>query len=130
MRFILISLLSVLTISLFVTDTFSQSNSTTKQYVAVSKAFVNVYKDLDPKSMVVGQAKKGDHLPLIAVGNAWYKVKMSNTEGWLDKRAGEVVDSASSSTTVLIIIVLLIVAVAISGISWYLYKSDTNGSST
>lgn len=130
MRLLIISLLSVLSISLLATDTFSQSNSVAKQYVAVSKAFVNVYKDLDPKSMVVGQARKGDHLELIASGEAWYKVKMGNNEGWLDKRAGEIVDNPGNSTTLIIFIVLLIVAGAIVGISWYIYKSDGNRSST
>ena len=126
MRLLTISFLSIFTIILFSSNSFSQ----TKQYVAVSKSFVNVYKELDPKSMVVGQARKGDHLELIATGDSWYKVKMANSEGWLEKRAGDVVNNPGNSSTLLIIIVMLIVAGIFAGISFFIYKSKMSGSST
>lgn len=126
MRFFTISILSVVAIFLFASDSFSQA----KQYVAVSKPFVNVYQELDPKSMVVGQAKKGDYLEIIAVGDLWYKVKMGKSEGWLEKRAGDVVDKPGSSPTVAIIIVLLLVAAAFGTVSFYIYRSKLSGSAS
>jgi hypothetical protein len=126
MRFLAISLLSAVTIFLFASNSFSQA----KQYVAVSKPFVNVYKELDPKSMVVGQARKGDYLEIVAIGDLWYKAKMDKTEGWLEKRAGEVVDKPGNSSTEAIIVILLFVAAAFGIVSFYIYKSKLSGSAS
>ncbi len=126
MRFFTISILSAVAIFIFASNSFSQA----KQYVAVSKPFVNVYQELDPKSMVVGQAKKGDYLEIIAIGDLWYKVKMGKGEGWLEKRAGEIVDKPGSSSTIAIIIILLIVAAAFGTVSFCIYKSKLSGSAS
>jgi len=119
MRLFTISLLLLTSILTFSSDSFAQE----KQYVAITKAFVNVYKDLDPTSLVVGQAKKGDHLELLATGDAWYKVKISNNEGWLEKRAGDIVNNPGNSSTGIIIAVLLFAAVAFGGVAFFIYKS-------
>lgn len=124
MRLFTTSLLFLASIVFFSSNSFAQ----TKQYVAVSSPFVNVYVNLDPKSMVIGQARKGDHLELIATGDSWYKVKMGTSEGWLEKRAGDVVNNPGSSSTIVIIIVLLFVAGAFGAISYYIYKSKLGAS--
>lgn len=118
MRLLTISLLLLTSVVVFTTKTFAQD-----QYVSVTSAFVNVYKDLDPQSAVVGTAHKGEYLPLLSIGDAWYKVKYRESEGWLEKRAGDVVNKAKGSSTQNIIIILLLVAIVAGGIAIYVYKS-------
>jgi hypothetical protein len=124
MRLFTATLLFLASIVFFSSDCSAQ----TKQYVAVSAPFINVYVNLDPKSMVIGTARKGDHLELVATGDSWYKVKMGTSEGWLEKRAGDVVNNAGNSSTVAIIVVLLFVAGAFGTISYYIYKSKLGAS--
>jgi hypothetical protein len=122
MRFATIALMLFMSLILFSSDSRAAVDGTT-QYVAVAEPFVNVYKDLDPRSMVIGTVHKGDHLELISSGDSWYKVKYRESEGWLEKRAGDVVNSSSSSSGVIIIAVLLLVAVVFGGVAFYIYKS-------
>lgn len=124
MRMFTTSLLFLASIVFFSSNCIAQ----TKQYVAVSKPFVNVYQKLDPTSMVVGQAHKGDHLELIATGDSWYKVKMGTSEGWLEKRAGDVVNNPGNSSTIIIIVVLLFVAGAFGIVSYSIYKAKFGAS--
>ncbi len=118
MRLLTISLLLLTSVVMFTTRTFAQD-----QYVSVTSSFVNVYKDLDPKSPVVGTAHKGQYLPLLSIGDAWYKVKYRDSEGWLEKRAGDVVNKAKGSPTGIIIVLLALVAIVASGVAFFIYKS-------
>jgi hypothetical protein len=106
----------------------SDCTAQTKQFVSVTKPFVNVYQKLDPTSSVVGQARRGDHLELVAAGDSWYKVKMGTNEGWLEKRAGDVVNNSGNPSSVLVIIILLVVAGVFGAVSVYIYKSKTSAS--
>lgn len=121
MRFAAIALMLVT--SLFIITSNSQAAEGATQYVAITEPFVNVYKDLDPKSEVIGTVHKGEHLELINTGDSWYQVKYRETTGWLEKRAGDVVNNPGSGTGVVIIIVLLLVALAFGGVAFYIYKS-------
>ncbi len=67
------------------------------QFVRVEEAFAPVYKFLDPQSEIITQAKKGDHFELVYAGTSWYQVKVNNQVGWLERRAGEVVDTPRSA---------------------------------
>lgn len=124
MRLLTISLLFLASLMFFSSDCVAQ----TKQYVAVSKPFVNVYQNLDPTSVVIGQARKGDHLELVATGDSWYKVKMGTSEGWLEKRAGDVVNNPGNSSTIILIIVLMMVAGAFGAVAYYIYNSKLGAS--
>ena len=124
MRLFTISLLFLASMFFLASDCTAQ----TKQYVSVTKPFVNVYQKLDPTSSVVGQARRGNHLELVAVGDSWYKVKMGTSEGWLEKRAGDVVNNPGNSSSVLVIIILLVVAGVFGAVSVYIYKSKTSAS--
>jgi hypothetical protein len=124
MRLFTTSILFLAAIVFFSTNSFAQ----TKQYVAVSKPFVNVYAQLDPTSIVVGQARKGDHLELVATGDSWYKVKMGTNEGWLEKRAGDVVNNPGNSSTIILIVILLFVAGAFGTVAYHIYKSKLGAS--
>lgn len=66
------------------------------QYVKVSGSFVNVYEQLDPKSNVIKQARKGEYLELVYEGTSWFQVKVKDKIGWMEKRTGDVVDKPGS----------------------------------
>ena len=83
-------LLTIAFISVLVTCAFAKG-----QFVEVSKPFANVYEFLDPKSTILTQAKKGDHYELVYAGTSWYQIKVKEKVGWLERRAGEIVNSPS-----------------------------------
>jgi hypothetical protein len=99
------------------------------QYVEVKKPFANIYKFLDPKSTIIKQAKKGDHFELVYEGTSWYQVKFREEVGWLEKRAGSVVNNPgylfSSVSAIGFIIFLVLLAGTFGGVSFYIYKQKT-----
>lgn len=92
------------------------------KYVEVKKPFVNVYEYLDPKSTVIQQAKKGDYFELIYEGTSWYQVKTQSKVGWLEKRAGDIVEKANSFSVFGILLLILICAGAFGGAGYFIYK--------
>jgi len=98
------------------------------QYVEVTKAFVNVYETLDPKSPVLKQVMKGDHLKLVYPGEKWYQVEMDNKAGWLEKRAGIVVESASAFSIISIILLIIVCLGAFGTAGYYIYKQKSTES--
>jgi hypothetical protein len=94
-----------------------------QQFVEISEPFVNVYEFLDPKSTVLSMVKKGDRLELIYAGATWYQVKIGPKQGWVERKAGHVVDgSAFLSPVMVIALVVLVAAGSIYGVSTYLNK--------
>jgi hypothetical protein len=80
------------------------------QFVEIKQPLANIYEFLDPKSNIIVQAKKGDHYELVYAGTSWYQVKVQEKVGWLERRAGEVVSSATSvpiGSLVLLVVILL-----------------------
>ncbi|MFP4415901.1 MAG: SH3 domain-containing protein [Chitinivibrionales bacterium] len=61
------------------------------KFIRIKKPFANVYEKLDPKSEIVDQASKGDHLELVNEGTSWLQVKVNDKIGWVEKRAGVLV---------------------------------------
>jgi hypothetical protein len=98
------------------------------QYVKVTKAFVNVYETLDPKSPVLKQAIKGDHLKLIYSGEKWYQVEIDTHAGWLERRAGIVVESANTSSIVSIILLVIVCLSIFIAAGYYVYKQKSTQS--
>ncbi|NLG16173.1 MAG: hypothetical protein GX556_02445 [Fibrobacter sp.] len=95
-----------------------------KQYVDIKKPFANIYKELDPKSEIIEQAKKGDHLELVFEGTSWYHVKVKeNSFGWVEKKAGEIVDNPGSVSVFSIILILLLVGGTAGGVFYYIKKN-------
>lgn len=96
-----------------------QTNATNNgKYVEIKIPFANVYEYLDPKSTVLKQAKKGDHLELVYEGTSWYQVKVREKVGWLEKKSGEVVASPNYNLTSTMIFILILLAGTV-GIVWY-----------
>lgn len=111
---------------LFLFGTAGKTLAKTDAYVKVKKPLANVYEFLDPKSTIVKQAKKGDYFPLVYEGTSWYQVKIKEKVGWLEKRAGDVVDSPKflfysiPFGTFTVFIILLIAT--LTGVSFVIYR--------
>ena len=106
----------------FLLVSFSSSFAAAAKYVEIKNPFVNVYEFLDPKSNVLTQAKKGDHFELVYEGKAWYQIKIKDKVGWLEKKAGVVVNNPQYlpiGTFFAFVILLLGTLVAVS---MYIYK--------
>jgi hypothetical protein len=94
-----------------------------QQYVEISEPFVNVYEFLDPKSTVLSMVKKNDRLELIYAGTTWYQVKIGTKQGWVERKAGHVVDGPSFlSPAISIVLVLIVLAGTMYGVSFYMKK--------
>lgn len=121
MRFITGASLAVM----FLVVCFSPFKAAASQYVKISEPFVNVYEYLDPKSTVLKMAKKGDRLELIYAGTAWYQVKVRDKMGWVERKAGYVIEQADILSPILsILLVLIVLGVTIYGVSWYIKKQQ------
>ncbi|MDO5577627.1 MAG: hypothetical protein Q4F84_11180, partial [Fibrobacter sp.] len=83
----------------------------------------NVYEELDPTSPIIEQAKKGDCYELVFSGTSWYRVKVKDRQGWIEKKAGELTNSPKKSPVVSIIICLLLICAISGGTFFYLNKN-------
>ena len=123
MRVVTLGILSIFTVLCF----SSIISADEKQYVEVKAPFANVYKELDPKSEIIKQAKKGDHLELVFEGTSWYHVKVKESFGWVEKKAGEVVDNPGAVSVVSVLLLLLLIGGTAGGVYYYISKSKVAG---
>lgn len=86
---------------------FSPLPASAAQYVQITEPFVNVYEKLDPKSSVIKTAAKGERFDLVFAGDKWYKVKVKGQEGWVELKAGRVVEGASVVSIIVTVVLLL-----------------------
>ncbi|MDR0330171.1 MAG: SH3 domain-containing protein [Chitinispirillales bacterium] len=95
------------------------------QYVEVKKAFQNVYTKLDPKSDIIRQTKKGEYLELLVKGESggWYKVKVDGKEGYLEAKAGRVVNKKGAQFITLLLYIALLACCA-AGVVLYVKKQQ------
>jgi SH3-like domain-containing protein len=102
---------------------FSPAKAAATQYVQIAEPFVNVYEQLDPKSNVLKMVKKGDRLELDFAGDKWYKVKVGDQIGWVERTAGNVVEGSNSFSTVLSIVLIgILLAATIYVVTVYIKK--------
>jgi hypothetical protein len=96
------------------------------QYVKISEPFVNVYEQLDPKSNVLKMVKKGDRLELDFAGDKWYKVRVGDQIGWVERKAGHVVEGTDVFSIVLsAVLVCMLVAGTIFVVASFIKKQKT-----
>jgi hypothetical protein len=105
----------------FLCAPFANSFAAAK-YVEVTGPFVNVYEYLDPKSTVLKQAKKGDHYELVYEGKAWYQIKIKDRVGWLEKKAGIIVDNPQYLPVGTFLAFIILLLGTLAGVSVYIYK--------
>ncbi|HEX2955805.1 MAG TPA: hypothetical protein VHO70_03175 [Chitinispirillaceae bacterium] len=109
---LLLCLFSILTIQ-------SAASAEGNKWVEIKVGFANIYKQLDPESDIIKQAKKGDHLELVYDGTSWYQVKVGNATGWVERRSGDIVNRNTQSPVAAIIIILLIIGGTTGGIVYF-----------
>jgi hypothetical protein len=100
----------------------SSSHAAGQKYVEIKSPFVNVYELLDPKSNVVVQAKKGDRFELVYEGKSWYKIKIKDKDGWLEKNAGIVVHSPQYLPIGTFLLFVILLLITLLSVSLYIYK--------
>jgi hypothetical protein len=105
MRSVSICCAAVLAILLIVPATTAAAS---QQYVQITESFTNVYERLDPKSPVIIMAKKGDRFELIYAGPLWYQVKAKDQIGWIERKAGRVIEGKNVFSTILSIVVVCV----------------------
>jgi hypothetical protein len=94
---------------------FSPINASAAQYVQITEPFVNVYERLDPKSNVVKTAAKGERFELIFAGDKWYNVKVKSQMGWVERKAGRIIEGRS------VVPMLLTIALIVALVGGTLY---------
>lgn len=55
-----------------------------------------VLEYLSPEAPILGMAKKGSLLPLVAEGDSWCRVVFADTIGWVERKHGKVIDPDDS----------------------------------
>lgn len=126
MRFAYLLSLTVLCTAFLFSSSFAQEKAQEEEkvetkWVQVKDAFPNVYKELDPTSEIVQKAKKGDFLELLSEGELWLKVKIDGKTGYMEKRAGKVVDKKGMSVFTLVLQILVLLGCA-AGVFFYFKK--------
>jgi len=120
MRFITLSGI----IALFVVLGVS-SVAQAEQYLLVEEPLAKVYKELDPKSPLIKQVKKGTYLELVYDGETWHKVKVDGQIGWIEKRAGKIVDKQGGLPVLSILLFILVAGGTIVGVLMYIQRNKT-----
>jgi len=120
MRFVTISSLIALLTVLCVT-----SHVEAEGFVLVEEQLAKVYKDLDPKSPLIKQVKKGEYLELIYDGTSWNKVKVDGQEGWIERRAGKIVDKQGGVPVFSILFFIIVAAATFGAVFYYIQKNRT-----
>ena len=122
MRFITLAGIAVIFSVVFL----SPFKAAAAQYVKITDPFVNVYEKLDPKSNVLKMVKKGDRLDLLYPGPIWYQVKVGDNIGWVERKAGTVVEGTSVLSTVIpIALIIVLLSGTIYGVAAYIKKQKT-----
>ena len=105
---------------------FSPCKAAAVQSVQITEPFVNVYERLDPKSNVLETAAKGKRFDLLYAGPLWYQVKVRDQIGWVERKAGRVVEGTDVFSIVLsIVVICAVLAGTIYTVSLYIKKQKT-----
>ena len=95
------------------------------KYLLVEEPLAKVYKELDPKSPIIKQVKKGEYLELIYDGTSWNKVKVEGQEGWIERRAGKIVDKKGGAPVGSIIFLVIVALGTLGAAFYYINKNRT-----
>jgi hypothetical protein len=69
--------------------------------------------------------KKGDRLELIYAGTSWYQVKVRDKIGWVERKAGFVIEGANIFSPIMsIVLIVLVLTGTIYGVSYYIRKNQ------
>jgi hypothetical protein len=102
------------------------THAKSSQFVKVENSLANIYEFLDPKSNIVRVAKKGDCFEMVFEGTSWYQIKVQDKVGWLEKKAGTVVDNPNSSNAATYIVIAILLLGTLGGVYYYIYKQKAS----
>ncbi len=97
------------------------------KFVKIENPLANIYEFLDPKSNIIRVAKKGDYFEMVFEGTSWYQIKVQDKVGWLEKKAGTVVDDPKTSNTGVFIVISILLIGTLIGAYYYINKQKTPG---
>ncbi len=106
----------------------SSSSAPHKKYVLITRGPARVLEELNPKSPILGMAKRGAHYPLLKAGDSWCTIMYDDREGWIERQYIDIVDATSSSfvlrefLTIAGIIIGIVIIIALI----YLLSSRSN----
>jgi hypothetical protein len=67
--------------------------------------------------------KKGDQLELIYAGTSWYNVKIGVKSGWVERKAGRLIDRPGIFSPIMsVVLIVIVLAGTIFGVSYYIKK--------
>jgi len=93
------------------------------RYVEIKKPLQNIYVKMEPGSEIIRQTKKGEYLELLSKGDLWYKVRVDGKDGFLESKAGRVVNRKGAPVITLLLYIVLLLGCA-GGVVLYLRKSQ------
>jgi hypothetical protein len=127
MRFFTVSTIVALFAVVYVAS-FAQAAEEEKRigYLKVEESIAGVYEQLDPKSPLIRQAKKGEYLEIVYDGESWHKVKIDGKVGWIEKKAGKIVQNPGGVPVGLITFLVLAAAATLGGVFYFLMKNRTS----
>lgn len=102
---------------------YGTSSAEKNQYVEIKAGFANVYEELDPTSPIIEQAKKGDIYELVFTGTSWYRVKVKDKQGWIEKRAGVLVDNPNRFPVTSVLLLIILIGGTAGAVFYYINKS-------
>jgi hypothetical protein len=97
-------------------------------YLLVEEPLAKIYRELDPKSPLIKQVKKGEYLDLVYEGTTWHKVKVDGQEGWIERRSGIIVDKQGGRHVLSVVFFILVAAGSLGGVGYYIFKARTSSS--
>jgi SH3-like domain-containing protein len=103
---------------------FAQDDAAPPKYVEVKKPFFNIYvTNTDPKSEIIRQTRKGEYLELVSEGQSWYKVRVDGKTGFLESKAGRVVNNKDANVIMILLYIILLGGCA-GGAVYYIKKQQ------
>ncbi len=100
-----------------------------KKYALIKTGPARVLKELNPKSPILGMAKRGSHYPLIKAGNSWCTILYKDQEGWVESMYIDIIDAPSSSRIVIkefLVIIAIVIGVGLIVFLIYTFSLRSN----
>ena len=120
MRFLTFSGIIALFVVLGVSSLVQAEN-----FFLVEEPLAKVYKELDPKSPLIKQVKKGEYLELIYDGESWHKVRVDGKIGWIERRAGRIVEKKGGISVISLVLLILLAGGTLGAVIFFIAKNRT-----
>jgi hypothetical protein len=96
-----------------------------EEFLLVEEPLAKVYKELDPMSPLIKQVKKGEYLELVYEGESWHKVRVDGKIGWIERRAGKIVEKKGGISVISLVLLILLVGGTLGAVIFFIAKNRT-----